>query len=150
MGTEGCFTIACEATASVLRQNAQALLTILSAVVSDPLYRWSISPLQARLVQQGDKEHEEGEDDEDGEYSGRENETTRDILGSSGKKCGKEQNQNEAANRAIEKIHQKLQGYEEGNSGERQSVEGQVQLLINSARDPDNLCNLFPGWAPFI
>merc|ERR1712228_144332 len=100
----------------------------------------------------GDKEHEEdeGENDEDGEYSGRGNETTRDILGSSGKKSGKEQSQNEAANRAVEKIHQKLQGYEEGNSGERQSVEGQVQLLINSARDPDNLCNLFPGWAPFI
>jgi ataxia telangiectasia mutated family protein len=28
-------------------------------------------------------------------------------------------------------------------------VEGQVQLLINEARNPDNLCALYHGWAPW-
>mgnify|MGYP001980634468 CR=1 FL=1 len=75
-----------------------------------------------------------------------------DVIGkhtSSAADENNEQNENEAATRAIQKIHQKLQGYEEGNTGERQSVEGQVQLLINEARDPDNLCNLYHGWAPW-
>jgi hypothetical protein len=53
---------------------------------------------------------------------------------------------NEAAANAIAKSKKKLQGYEDGTSGEQQSVEGQVQLLINSAKDPDNLCEGV-GWA---
>jgi phosphatidylinositol kinase/protein kinase (PI-3 family) len=57
---------------------------------------------------------------------------------------------NEAAANAIAKIQEKLQGYEDGTSGEQQSVEGQVQLLINSAKDPDNLCDMYAGWAPWM
>ena len=38
-GTEGAFTAAAEATTQVLRENSSTLLTILSAVVSDPLYK---------------------------------------------------------------------------------------------------------------
>ena len=43
-GTEGTFARAAEATAVVLRDNSNALLTILSAIAADPLYRWSVSP----------------------------------------------------------------------------------------------------------
>jgi len=150
-GTEGCFSLSAEATASVLRDNAETLLTILSAVVSDPLYKWSMSPLQARKVQRAGDE----DDDEDGDEDDEEEEGADGALASAiGKHTSSgaadennEQNQNEAATRAIQKIHQKLQGYEEGNTGERQSVEGQVQLLINEARDPDNLSMLYHGWA---
>ena len=56
--------------------------------------------------------------------------------------------QNDAATRTIAKINQKLSGYEEGTS-DKNSVEGQVKLLINAARDADNLCQLYVGWAPF-
>jgi hypothetical protein len=30
------------------------------------------------------------------------------------------------------------------------SVEGQVNSLIQQARDPGRLCNLFVGWQPYI
>ena len=155
-GTEGCFSLSAEATASVLRGNAETLLTILSAVVSDPLYKWSMSPLQARKVQRAGARNTGGDDDDEDADEDEEEDADNALASAIGKQTSSamdennEQNQNEAATRAIQKIHQKLQGYEEGNTGERQSVEGQVQLLINEARDPDNLCMLYHGWAPWI
>lgn len=151
-GTEGCFSLSAEATASVLRDNAETLLTILSAVVSDPLYKWSMSPLQARKVQRAGARNAGDDEDADEDEEEAANGALASAIGkqtSSATDEHNEQNQNEAATRAIQKIHQKLQGYEEGNTGERQSVEGQVQLLINEARDPDNLCMLYHGWAPW-
>jgi len=143
-GTEGNFSLAAQATAAVLRDNAETLLTIVSAVISDPLYKWSVDPLKKRRVQ-----HEgEGEVIDDGGDRG----VGRGGDPGFGRKhhAGVDPNQNEAANRAVQKVQQKLQGYEEGTSGERQSVEGQVQLLINSARDPDNLAVMYPGWMPWL
>jgi ataxia telangiectasia mutated family protein len=133
-GTEGIFTRSAEATAAVLRDNANALLTILSAVVSDPLYKWNVSPVKARQCQMSDEERQVIMEDD-----------ISKELGSTPM-----ENENDAASRAIAKIHEKLQGYEDGTSGEQQSVEGQVQLLINSARDPDNLCALYFGWCPWL
>ena len=57
---------------------------------------------------------------------------------------------NEAAALVLTKVAEKLQGYEDGTSGEQQSIEGQVRFLINSARDPDNLGAMFFGWAPWV
>ncbi len=54
-GPEGAFTHAAEATMSLLRDNSSALLTVLSAVVSDPLYKWSVSPVKARDLQRADR-----------------------------------------------------------------------------------------------
>ena len=45
-GTEGTFARAAEATTRVLRDNSNALLTILSAIASDPLYRFTGKYLQ--------------------------------------------------------------------------------------------------------
>ena len=56
----------------------------------------------------------------------------------------------QATTKTINKIKEKLQGYEDSTSGEQQGIEGQVQLLINSARDPNNLCNMYPGWGPWV
>lgn len=116
-GTDGVFSKAAEATMSVMRNNADSLLTILSAVVSDPLYKWSLSQMPAG-------QHQRNDDDE---------------------RAG-----NDAAERAITKIHEKLEGYEYGTSGVHKTVAGQVKLLINEARDPGNLCAMFVGWAPWI
>ena len=127
-GTEGTFSRAAEATISVLRENANGLLTILSAVVSDPLYKWSVTPREAQRRQRDNDEVMEGELEGEG--------TTEQA--------------NEDASHAIAKIHEKLQGYEDGTSGERQSIEGQVQLLINSATNPENLCGLYFGWAAWL
>ena len=139
-GTEGTFTRAAEETALLLRQNSSALLTILSAVVSDPLYKWNVTPREARNLQ--NVERDEGEE-------AAEVENAVDVSGAEDPLPTADQ-KNEAAVRAIARIQDKLQGYEDGTSGERQSVEGQVQLLINEARDEENLSRIFHGWSPFV
>lgn len=132
-GTDGVFSKAAEATMGVLRNNADTLLTILSAVVSDPLYRWSLTPVKANQKQRSD-----GDED------------SRLGLPSAWMTSTSDENRNDAADRAIAKIHEKLEGYEDGTSGEHKTVAGQVKLLINEARDPGNLCMMFIGWAPWM
>jgi ataxia telangiectasia mutated family protein len=123
----------------LLRENASVLLTILSAVVSDPLYKWSVSPVKARLRQRSEIDGEEVIT-KIGDYGGEDSSQKLLIT----------EDKNDAASRAIAKIQEKLQGYENGTTGECLTVEGQVQLLINAARDPDNLCSLYFGWAPWV
>mmetsp|Transcript_46714 Transcript_46714/g.52047 ORF Transcript_46714/g.52047 Transcript_46714/m.52047 type:complete len:3191 (+) Transcript_46714:200-9772(+) len=130
-GTEGLFVKVAEETISMLRDNTRELLTILSAVVADPLYKWSVNPLEARQ-RQAEKGKEKGYKVKD-----RENDSKSDEK-------------SQSATKTISKIKEKLQGYEDSTSGEQQGVEGQVQLLINSARDPNNLCTMFTGWGPWI
>jgi len=127
LGTEGIFTDAAEHTLNNLKKNSSSLLTILSAIACDPLYSWSLSPVKARKIQQDD--------------------TSNAGLSTVG---NRKENSNDAAARAIAKVQEKLQGYEDGTSGEQQSVEGQIQWLVNVARDHDNLCALFPGWTPWV
>merc|ERR1712029_1291867 len=55
-GTDGAFSKAAEATMGVLRNNADTFLTILSAVVSDPLYKWNLSPQKAKQHQRNNGE----------------------------------------------------------------------------------------------
>lgn len=144
-GTEGTFSRAAEETTIVLRENASALLTILSAVVADPLYKWNLTPRQARNKQRG-------EDDEGSEAEQVAVEQEKKVANQESEQNSAATNDqaNDAAVRALARIQEKLQGFENGMSGERQSVGGQVQLLINSARDEDNLCRLFYGWYPYI
>lgn len=138
LGTEGTFTKAAEATLEVLKDNSYALLTILSAIVADPLYKWSISSHQNQRKNNDLK-------------SSRKSVVSKKVIQESF--SSSEENdtvkKNEAAAHTIRKIHEKLQGYEDGTS-EQQSVVGQISLLINSARDRDNLCSMFPGWAPWV
>ncbi len=130
-GTDGVFSKAAEATIGVMRNNADTLLTILSAVVSDPLYKWSLSPQVAT-------QHQRKDDESRTDQHGAQVSSATD------------ENRNDAADRAIAKIHEKLQGYEDGTSGEHKTIAGQVKLLINEARDCDNLCVMFSGWAPWF
>ena len=142
-GTEGVFQKSMEETTSVLRENARNLLTILSAVVADPLYKWQASVVEARR-RQTDKE--DRADLERNSKKGRKSGRAKDdavqptAMGE----------RNQAATEIISKIKQKLEGYEDSTSGDQQGVEGQVQLLINSARDPNLLAELYKGWAPWV
>ena len=61
--------------------------------------------------------------------------------------AGEQKNKNKVAERVLLRLQQKLQGAEEGV---QLSVSGQVNNLIQTARDPQNLCRLFPGWQPYI
>ena len=137
IGIEGSFTKAAEATLSVLKENSNGLLTILSAIVSDPLYKWTSS--SKRKNRRGAMEHGDVEILDESLPDQGYNSIEHDG----------DENRNEVAAHAISRIHDKLLGYEDGTSGEQQSVESQVQLLTNAAQDPDNLCAMFVGWAPF-
>lgn len=111
LGTKGVFTTAAETTLELLKENSNALLTILSAIVNDPLYKWTLGTS-----------------------------TNQSSSATAGR--------NAAAALAISRIQEKLQGYEEGTHGEQQTVTSQVQLLVNEAKDPNNLCEMYCGWGP--
>ena len=133
LGTEGTFTAAAEETTQILRDNSDALLTILSAVVSDPQYEWKKGTAKVRARQEED---DHLADDE--KVQPKLLDDSQQVVDDS------------SDNHTIARIKEKLQGYEEGTSSEQQSVEGQVQLLINCARDHDNLCAIWRGWAPWL
>lgn len=148
-GTEGIFNSTAKETMSTLRKNARDLLTILSAVVADPLYRWQTDHIEARRRQT------ESDDDVISTSKKRQ-------AGKNTRKVGKETataetntlvakyDKNQAAIKTIEKIKHKLEGYEDSTFGDQQGVEGQVQLLVNSARDTNLLKEMYVGWAAWM
>ena len=122
-GTRGAFFSSSVDCMSELRQNYQALTTILDVLIHDPLYRWMLTPGDAsRFQREGDSQ------------SDRESAAPPD---------------NQAAERALFRVKQKLQGYSD-TTHDALSVEGQVTHLIAEATDRDNLCVLFPGWSPWL
>ena len=54
---------------------------------------------------------------------------------------------NKMAERVLLRVGQKLNGMEEGQV---MSIAGQVNALIQQARDPSNLAAVFVGWQPYI
>ncbi|XP_021718930.1 serine/threonine-protein kinase ATM-like isoform X2 [Chenopodium quinoa] len=124
-GVEGVFRRCCEETLAVMRTNKEALLTIIEVFIHDPLYKWALSPLKALQRQK--------ETDEDLETSWEDSQD--------------ECEGNKDAARALMRVKQKLDGYEDG---EMRSVHGQVQQLIQDAIDPERLCNMFPGWGAWM
>ncbi|CAN0321773.1 unnamed protein product, partial [Ectocarpus sp. 8 AP-2014] len=137
-GTEGAFRRACDAAMRVLRSDAPSVLTILEVLLHDPLYRWMLSPLAARQRQQ--------EEEKAGGGGAAAEAAAAAMVSVAGEDAGVG---GDAAQRALARIKHKLQGYVDPN-GDAMSVEGQVKLLINQARDPENLCKLYPGWAPWL
>ncbi|KAK9684733.1 hypothetical protein RND81_10G228300 [Saponaria officinalis] len=124
-GVEGVFRRCCEETLDLMRINKEALLTIIEVFIHDPLYKWALSPLKALQRQKDvDDDLETSWEDSLDEYEG-----------------------NKDAARALMRVKQKLDGYEDG---ELRSVHGQVQQLIQDAIDPERLCNMFPGWGAWM
>ncbi|EGB06132.1 hypothetical protein AURANDRAFT_29654 [Aureococcus anophagefferens] len=130
-GTHGAFTLAAEATMKTLRRHAGEIVTILDVLIHDPLYRWMVSPKDARHRQR----HDDADDGDDASRPGGGESNAGDA--------------NDDAERALFKVKQKLQGYEDAGH-DVLSVEGQVKNLVADATDPENLCVLFPGWAPWL
>ncbi|XP_048500072.1 serine/threonine-protein kinase ATM isoform X3 [Beta vulgaris subsp. vulgaris] len=124
-GVEGVFRRCCEETLAVMRTNKEALLTIIEVFIHDPLYKWALSPLKALQRQK----------------------ETDDDLETSWEDSQDEHEGNKDAARALMRVKQKLDGYEDG---EMRSVHGQVQQLIQDAIDPERLCNMFPGWGAWM
>ncbi|KAG8053690.1 hypothetical protein GUJ93_ZPchr0001g32148 [Zizania palustris] len=126
-GVEGVFRRCCEKTLSVMRANKEALLTIIEVFVHDPLYKWALSPLKALQRQKVSMETDDTDSCLDASQEAYEG--------------------NKDAARAILRVKQKLDGYEDG---EMRSVQGQVQQLIQDAVDVDRLCQMFPGWGAWL
>ncbi|ORX90217.1 hypothetical protein K493DRAFT_288362 [Basidiobolus meristosporus CBS 931.73] len=130
-GIEGVFRRCCEETLNVLRNESTALLTILEVLKYDPLYNWSLSPLKAKKIEHRDSTQSQDSDPGIGAFTFRKN----------------EEEGNKEAERAIFRVKEKLTGVEEGTS---LSLSGQVAYLISSASNPELLCQLYPGWSPFL
>lgn len=178
-GVDGVFTRCCEATLQLLRKKRASVVTILEVFVHDPLYRWTLSPLKALKIQEErGMGHGHGHGATTGATTGTG--TASGGLGRRGQHSARSSSRdsviviassdslthdatattsatgdasassnNDAAARALLRVKQKLDGYEDPN-GNALSIEGQVKQLISAAQDPHNLCNLFPGWAPWL
>eukprot|EP00898_Chlorokybus_atmophyticus_P004026 jgi/Chlat1/4624/Chrsp3S05582 len=123
-GVEGVFRRCCELVLEVMRNNKDALVTIIEVFLHDPLYKWALSPFKA-LQRQRDAA-----------------ESVQALTASAETTEG-----NKGAERALLRIKQKLDGYEDG---EMRGVQGQVQQLIHDAQDPDKLCTMFAGWGAWM
>jgi phosphatidylinositol kinase/protein kinase (PI-3 family) len=169
-GTEGVFRRCCEETLRVLRSNSGPLLTVLEVLLHDPLYKWKKSPIEMLKLQQERVDREIGvttngdaskcsgksnitdgsdnpfgnsdDDDDDDEAD----EDPKSVVGPSVEANAASFNAD--AQRTLLRIRQKLQGFEDPN-GEALSVEGQVKVLINQARDQQTLALMYEGWSAF-
>ena len=103
----------------VLRANKDALTTIIAVLVYDPIVKWAVSSKRQR--------------------TGASVEEADDGLAA--------QTGNLDAERALLRVKQKLDGYEEG---EIRSVEGQVQQLLHDAQDEEKLSKMYHGWAAWV
>ncbi|XP_022917596.2 serine-protein kinase ATM [Onthophagus taurus] len=126
-GVNGIFRRSCEKTMEVLRHNWETIVSILEVLLYDPLYAWTITPAEAYSRQHYDDCSPKG--------------------GSMNFGSDNKENLNVTAERALLRLHQKLHGTEEGASA---SVEGQVEKLIQQARDHSNLHRLYYGWQAYL
>jgi ataxia telangiectasia mutated family protein len=151
-GVEGVMRRCSEETLRVLRQNKSALTTVVAVLVHDPILKWAVSPERAARRQRGD-DADPGDRHGEGQHSRKGNgasATTRKRDGAGDAVAGDQNATREGnldAERALMRVAAKLDGYE---GGELRSVAGQVQQLLQDARDPDLLCALYPGWAAWV
>ncbi|KAK0178060.1 hypothetical protein PV328_002041 [Microctonus aethiopoides] len=122
-GVEGVMRKSCEETMTVLRNRREIIITLLQVLLYAPLFSWTITPAKAWELQ--NERRRSSHDD-----------TSRG-----------DDNINKIAERALLRIEQKLQGTEDGLVT---SISGQVERLIQEARDPVNLSKLFCGWQAYL
>ncbi len=140
-GVEGTFKKSCEEVLRALRMNSAQILTILEVVIHDPLYKWSLSPIEARNKQ--DKRTAAAM------ITAVPNEDDTLVSGPAGSNSAPASAGRDAAERTLMRIRNKLQGFED-STGEGLGVEGQVEQLIATARDTKNLSRIYIGWAPWL
>ncbi|XP_067675130.1 serine-protein kinase ATM-like [Haliotis asinina] len=143
-GVEGVFRRCCEKMMEVMHTNQESLLMILQVLLYDPLYAWSLSPQQALSIQ---NRRGGGDMDSNDLNATAANISTTDMGHQSERSVESQEQVNKMAERVLLRLQQKLQGIEDGI---QLTVSGQVNNLIQEARDPNNLCRLFPGWQPYL
>ena len=141
MGVEGVFRRCCEFTLEALRNNRDAVMTLLNVLRYDPLYSWSMSPLRARRLQE-----EQAEIDASAQVDGK---ATR--AGAGDRLLTRQRSRPEGSNeldrdggeadRALSVVEKKL--------APGLSVMATVNELIQQATNERNLAVLFCGWAAY-
>jgi serine-protein kinase ATM len=142
-GCEGTFRLCSEIVLEVLRENMSQVITILEVVIHDPLYKWSMSPVEVE-----NRRRKRGSDGTEVFFPLKDG-TTREKAGEFEENARQTKLRKDIANRTLMRIRNKLQGFDD-SSFSSLSVEGFVQLLITEAQDPRNLCKVFAGWAPWL
>ncbi|GFO15198.1 serine/threonine-protein kinase atm [Plakobranchus ocellatus] len=151
-GVEGVFRRCCEKMVQVMKNNSEALLTIVQVLLHDPLSHWSLSPDEALALQR--KREQAAMDTVDMTLSGQV--PSSGMVTQSGQAGHgdtgvapneNKEKRNKVAERTLLRVRQKLSGEEDGVP---LSVSGQVNLLIQKATDPKNLCRLFHGWQAYL
>lgn len=110
----------------ILRENHKTLTTIIEVILYDPMYAWTLSAAEAQRYQLEGNEVINEETSEESRES-------PDSM----------------ASRALLRIQAKLKGQADDSSG-YSSVEGQVECLINQARNTSYLSRLFRGWQAYL
>ena len=144
MGVEGVFRRCCEFTLEALRNNRDAIMTLLNVLRYDPLYSWSLSPLRARRLQHEQKDKELSEQQLQPLTEGKTSRRSTDQLAALARTKSKSENDEEArdggeADRALSVVEKKL--------SPTLSLSATVNELIQQATDERNLALLFCGWA---
>lgn len=121
--TEGVFRRCCEFTLDALREEREAIMTLLNVLRYDPLYTWSVSPLKAKQLQE--EEDDDGVDGMDQHQSSK-----------------KEGDDSGEAGRALTIVEKKL--------SKTLSTAATVSELISQATDEKNLAMLFAGWSAWV
>ncbi|MEW5311591.1 MAG: hypothetical protein WDW38_003293 [Sanguina aurantia] len=137
-GVEGVMRRCCELTLQVLRASQDSLLTVLEVVLHDPQYKWALTPVMVQKRQR------------DSSQAGQGGSSRHETEGTARGMPHLEETQYSAdAERAIMRVKQKLEGTD-GAEGRLRTIPGQVAALLREASDPDKLCRMYAGWAPFV
>ena len=118
------------------------IYTSLQVLLHDPLYMWTISPIKSQNLQRSTRDN--------CELTVTTNNSQNLSLSDSNSNqqaTSSRMPSNKMAERVLLRLQEKLEGIEDGTL---LSVTGQVNHLIQEAMNPHNLCQLFPGWQPWI
>ncbi len=140
LGIDGVFTNTCEITMQVMLGSCEEIMTIFEVLLYDPLHNWSLSPKKAYMLQQ----RKINIDNENNSINDL-NSTTNSIDASP--LLAISNDKNKIAEHILFRLRQKLQGFENGT---QLSCQGQVNLLIQEAMNPENLARLYAGWQPYL
>ena len=135
-GIEGCFRHTCESVMHVARRNKESLMAVLEAFVYDPLLNWRLLTPNSPDTAQTSLHRDELDNT-------RRRKNTNPIM----LQTPVREELNERAVEVIDRVSSKLHGRDFGDHVV--DVKTQVQLLIEQATMPENLCQCYIGWCAF-
>jgi len=134
--TEGVFRRCCEFTLDALREEREAIMTLLNVLRYDPLYSWSVSPLKAKKIQQ-----QQDRDQANSEAAEKEAKEIKEKAELQVQATKKREDDTGEAGRALAVVEKKL--------SKALSTSATVAELVQQATDERNLAVLYSGWAAY-